>query len=277
MSHSPHLKLRSDLMFDQKDELAGGELVLSRGEGVGLIEMNRPEHYNALNVGMLGALVQALATVDADDAIHAAVLTGRGRAFTVGVDLKELASGNGLMAAENLGPASSVIRAFSDCRKPIIGAVNGFAVTGGFEIALACDFLYASEDARFADTHARVGLIPGWGLSQRLPRLVGINRAREISFTGNYFSARQAMDWGLVNAVYPAPELLEAALDTAHQVASCLPEALYRIKGMMNEGWEATLGEGMAMEGERSGAYNSTIDVSGMEARLAQLKQRARR
>ncbi len=264
-------------MFDHRDELAGGELILSRGEGVALVEMNRPDNYNALNVSMLDGLVEALGMIDADETLHAAVLTGRGKAFTVGVDLKELASGNGLMAAENLGPGSSVIRAFSECRKPIIGAVNGFAVTGGFEIALACDFLYAAEEARFADTHARVGLIPGWGLSQRLPRLVGINRAREISFTGDYFSAQQGMDWGLVNAVYPGNALLEAALDTAHQVASCLPEALYKIKAMMNEGWESSLGEGMVMEGERSGAYNSTIDVSGMEARLAQLKQRARR
>ena len=264
-------------MFDHRDELADGELILSRGEGVALIEMNRPEHYNALNVGMLRGLVEALATVSGDDSIHAAVLTGRGKAFTVGVDLKELASGNGLMSAENLGPDSTVIRAFSACRKPLIGAVNGFAVTGGFEIALACDFLYAAEEARFADTHARVGLIPGWGLSQRLPRLVGINRAREISFTGNYFSAREALAWGLVNAVHPAPGLLESALETAHQMASCLPEALYQIKAMMNEGWETTLGDGMAMEGQRSGDYNSAVDVSGMEARLAQLKQRARR
>lgn len=263
-------------MFDHKDELADGQLILSRGEGVALIEMNRPDNYNALNVAMLAGLVDALGSVNDDESIHAAVLTGRGKAFTVGVDLKELAGGNGMMAAENLGPGSSVIRAFAECQKPIIGAVNGFAVTGGFEIALACDFLYAAEAARFADTHARVGLIPGWGLSQRLPRLVGINRAREISFTGNYFSALQALDWGLVNAVYAAPELLEAALDTAHQMASCLPQALYQIKNMMNEGWETSLGEGMRMEGERSGAYNSTIDVSAMEARLAQLKQRAR-
>lgn len=263
-------------MFDDTDELAGGELVLSRGEGVALIEMNRPAHYNALNVAMLSGLVEALSIVNDDERVRAAVLTGRGKAFTVGVDLKELASGNGLMAAENLGPASSVISAFSQCRKPLIGAINGFAVTGGFEIALACDFLYAAEEARFADTHARVGLIPGWGLSQRLPRLVGINRAREISFTGNYFSAHEAMDWGLVNAVFPSGDLLRVALETAHQIASCLPEALYMIKASMNEGWETTLGEGMVIEGERSGRYNSQIDVSAMEERLAQLKQRAR-
>jgi len=264
-------------MFDRVDELAEGQLVLNRGEGIALIEMNRPDSYNALNVAMVGGLQEALHTVSADEDVVAVVFTGRGKAFSVGVDLKELASGNGMMAGDNLGPASSIIKAFTDCRKPIIGAVNGFAVTGGFELALACDFLYAAEGAKFADTHARVGLIPGWGLSQKLPRLVGINRAREISFSGNYFSAEQALGWGLVNAVYPANELLEASLDIAHQVATCLPEALYQIKDMMNEGWETTLGEGLVMEGQRSGDYNSQMDVSGMEERLAQLQQRSRR
>ena len=264
-------------MFERTDELAEGQLILNRGEGIALIEMNRPDSYNALNVAMLAGLEEALAVVAADDSVVSVVLTGRGKAFSVGVDLKELASGNGLMAGDNLGPGSSTMKCFSDCHKPIIGAVNGFAVTGGFEIALACDFLYAADTARFADTHARVGLIPGWGLSQKLPRLVGINRARELSFSGNYFSAAQAQDWGLVNAVYPANELLEASLDIAHQVATCLPDALYQVKAMMNEGWEMPLGEGLAMEGERSNRYNREMDVSGMEERLAQLQKRSRR
>ena len=173
--------------------------------------------------------------------------------------------------------ASAWLRAFSECRKPVIGAVNGFAVTGGFELALACDFLYASENAKFADTHARVGLLPGWGLSQKLPRLVGINRAREISFSGNYFSAREALEWGLVNSVYPQNELLEASLDIAHQISTCLPDALYRIKAMMNEGWEMTLGDGLAAEGRASGAYNPGVDFGVMKERLAQLQQRSRK
>lgn len=264
-------------MFDQVDELAQAQVILNRGESIALIELNRPEQFNALNPASLEGLIEALGTVSQDDNVHAVVFTGRGRAFTAGVDLKDLSTGNGMMSGDNLGPGSPVIKAFSDCPKPIIGAVNGFAVTGGFELALACDFLYAADSAKFADTHARVGLIPGWGLSQKLPRLVGINRAREISFTGNYFSAADALEWGLVNAVFPANELLEAALDTAHQVASCLPDALYRIKSMMNEGWEQTLGEGLILEGNRSSAYNSQVDTSVMEQRLAQLKKRSKR
>ena len=161
-------------------------------EGVALITLNRPAALNALSLAMTDAILEAFRQVNADDSIMAVVLTGRGKAFCAGVDLKELAGGNGMMSADNLGPETPIIRAMADCRKPLIGAINGFAVTGGFELALACDFLYAAEEAKFADTHARVGLLPGWGLSQKLPRLVGINRAREISFTGNYFSADDA-------------------------------------------------------------------------------------
>ena len=181
------------------------------------------------------------------------------------VDLKELENTPEMMGSEGLGPDAPLLRAFSDCPKPIIGAINGFAVTGGFELALACDFLYAADTAKFADTHARVGLLPGWGLSQKLPRLVGINRAREISFSGNYFSAEQAMEWGLVNAVYPQNELLEAALDIAHQISTALPDALYRIKAMMNQGWEMTLGDGLEKEGQASSDYNSKVEFSSMK------------
>ncbi|GHD20579.1 enoyl-CoA hydratase [Halioglobus japonicus] len=264
-------------MFNRVEEIADGQLIVSQGEGVALLELNRPDSFNALSVSLLDALVAALSTLSEDPTVSAIVLTGRGKAFSVGVDLKELASGNGLMESGELGPGGSVMRAFNGCQKPIIGAVNGFAVTGGFEIALACDFLYAAESARFADTHARVGLIPGWGLSQKLPRLVGINRAREISFTGNYFGAADAEAWGLVNRVCSDNDLLAEALDTAHQIATALPEALFAIKAMMNEGWEDTLGHALVMEGERSNAYNSSIDVSGMAERLSTLKARARK
>jgi enoyl-CoA hydratase len=264
-------------MFDVTEEYAGGELVLNKGEGIALIELNRPDQFNALTRALLDGLVEVFNALAVDAGIRAIVVTGRGRAFTAGVDLKELENTPELMGSEGLGPDAPLLRAFSDCPKPIIGAVNGFAVTGGLELALACDFLYAADTAKFADTHARVGLLPGWGLSQKLPRLVGINRAREISFSGNYFTAEQAMDWGLVNAVYPQNELLEAALDIAHQISTALPDALYRIKAMMNQGWEMTLGDGLLKEGQVSSDYNSKVEFSAMKERLAQLQQRSRK
>ncbi|HYC56632.1 MAG TPA: enoyl-CoA hydratase-related protein [Candidatus Binatia bacterium] len=115
-----------------------------------------------------------------------------------------------------------------DC--PVIGAINGFAITGGFELALACDVLIASTQARFADTHARVGLVPGWGLSQRLSRAVGIYRAKEISLTGNYVSAEQAEHWGLVNRVVASQDLLPACRALAEDMLSCVPATLRAYK-----------------------------------------------
>ena len=264
-------------LFDFTEEYAGGQLVLNKGEGVALVELNRPDAFNALTAELVEGLIEVVNGLAVDDAIRVIVLTGRGKAFCAGVDLKELENSPEMMGAGGLGPDAPMLRAFSGCPKPVIGAVNGFAVTGGFELALACDFLYAAESAKFADTHARVGLLPGWGLSQKLPRLVGINRAREISFSGNYFSAQQAMDWGLVNSVFPQNELLEATLDIAHQISTCLPDALYRIKAMMNEGWEMTLGDGLRAEGNASGAYNPKVDFGMMKERLAQLQQRSRK
>lgn len=247
-------------------------------DGVALVTLNRPEAYNALSRAMTDAIIETFGQLSADDSVRAIVLTGKGKAFTAGVDLKEMgANGGAAMNADNLGTGAPLVRALSECEKPIIGAINGFAVTGGFELALACDYLYAARSARFADTHARVGLIPGWGLSQKLPRLVGINRAREISFTGNYFSAEQAQAWGLVNEVSEDDQLVERALASAADIAETQPEALRRIRALMNEGWERTLGDALQMEGERSGAYNSTIEFAAMEQRLAELKARGRR
>ncbi|MEM1114666.1 MAG: enoyl-CoA hydratase [Pseudomonadota bacterium] len=255
-----------------------GELVnIDIADGVALLTLNRPDALNALSQAMTRALLEAIEQATSDESVLAVVLTGRGKAFCAGVDLKELAGGNGMMGADNLGPESQIMRAMRDCPKPLIGAINGFAVTGGFEVALACDFLYAADTARFADTHARVGLLPGWGLSQKLPRLVGINRAREISFTGNYFSADEAYAWGLVNRVLPQEQLLPETLATARQIAESEPDALPRIKQMMNEGWEMSLGDGLSMEGERSGAYNSRKSVAHMEQRLQELRARSKR
>ncbi len=246
-------------------------------DGVAVMTLNRPEAYNALSRAMTTAIIQTLAELSANDAVRVIVLTGNGKAFTVGVDLKELSEGGGVLDSENLGEEAPLVTAFTECSKPIIGAINGFAVTGGFELALACDFLYAARSAKFADTHARVGIVPGWGISQKLPRIVGINRAREISFTGNYFSAEQALEWGLVNKVCEDDELVSDAVATARQITETLPEALTEVRRMINEGWDTTLGEGLALEGRLSKAFNDSVDFAQMSERLEQLKSRGRK
>jgi enoyl-CoA hydratase len=172
---------------------------------VATVTINRPDVRNALNAAVREALPAALARADGDDDVDVVILTGADPAFCAGLDLKELGSSPRAERAED----SPVVRKpFPDMTKPVIGAVNGVAVTGGFELALNCSFLVASERARFADTHARVGVMPGWGLTVLLPQAVGVRKAREMSLTGNYLSAQDALTFGLVNHVVPHEELL---------------------------------------------------------------------
>lgn len=249
----------------------------SIAEHVQLITLNRPDALNALTADMLDELVAALSAASESESVRCIVITGAGKAFCAGVDLKELGAGGRIFDNDGLGPKAAFVAAMRKCPKPIVGAINGAAVTGGFELALACDFLYASEHAKFADTHARVGIMPGWGLSQKLPRIVGIQRAREISFSGNFFGAEDALRWGLVNRVLAKDELLTAAIDIASQIATALPDALYRVKAIINDGWEMSLGDALIEEGRRSQAYMDQIDVDKMEERLEQLKARSRK
>ena len=159
----------------------------------------------------------------------------------------------------------------------VIGAVNGFAITGGFELALMCDFLIASPEARFADTHARVGVVPGWGLSQRLPRLIGINRAKELSLTGNFLDAQTAEAWGLVNRVVPADELLEVARSLARDIVSTEPVTRGEILRIMDEGWAGTLDQGLEIELKANRAHSKReVRAEKVAERRADIQKRGR-
>ena len=244
--------------------------------GVALVTLNRPDAHNALNRALSEAIIATFADLAVDEEVRAIVLTGSGRAFCAGVDLKALTDEPELLSSGlGLGPESPIVVALEQCPQPIIGAVNGAAVTGGFELALACDYLVASEHARFADTHARVGILPGWGLSQKLSRIIGINRAREMSLTGNFIDAERAEAWGLVNRVCAADSLLDEALASAAQIADADPKAVFALKALMNDGVKQTLGDALVLEGERGNAFAKTVDYSQMSARLAALRQRA--
>ena len=188
------------------------KVLLDKREGFAIVTLNRPDAMNALSRELREDFVAAFRECCEDESIRVVIVTGTGKAFCAGFDLKELAESDDQPDQEADNAMARAMEAFDG---PIIGAVNGHAVTGGFELALACDVLIASEHARFADTHARVGILPGWGLSQKLPRLVGLSRAREISFTGAPVFAPQAYEWGLVNHVVPAGELLDKAMEIA--------------------------------------------------------------
>jgi len=151
------------------------------------------------------------------------------------------------------------------------------AITGGFELALACDFLVASEHARFADTHARIGIAPGWGLSQKLSRAIGPYRAREVSFTGNWVGAEQAAAWGFVNRVVPAQGLLDAARALARDMLGALPEMLVRYKAVIRDGYALPFGEALALERNRGRAFNARLQADTIEARRESVRERNRR
>lgn len=200
-------------------------------DAIAVVQLNRPEARNALTVAMLRDLSHTMAGLDRDDAIRCVILTGADPAFCAGLDLKDLAA---TYHGVTDRPTSDVeIRGLMPVMStPVIGAVNGPAVTGGLELALACDFLIASDRATFADTHGRVGVMPGGGMSIRLPQLVGLNRARQMSLTGNFLDAHTACNWGLVNEVVPHDALMARVMELASTIAENEPVAMRELLAM---------------------------------------------
>lgn len=220
-------------------------VLLEKQEGYAIVTLNRPDDMNALSRNLRTDFVQAFEECTRDDSVRVVILTGKGKAFCAGFDLKELATGGNDASQE---ADNTMARAMEAFQGPIIGAINGHAITGGFEMALACDILIASENARFADTHARIGILPGWGLSQKLPRMIGLSRAKEISFTGSPVYAQQAYEWGLVNHVVTAQELLPRAVKMAQDMCACVPHILQQYKPLIEEGYSMSLNDALMWE-----------------------------
>lgn len=241
-------------------------VVVEVEDRVATITLNRPEARNALNEELRQGLWGAVDSVGSDPAVDAVVLTGAEPAFCAGIDLKEVLAGSeepsDAFSTSYHREDNGLFRYFPLIRQPIIGAVNGVAVTGGLEVALQCTFLIASERARFADTHARVGIMPGGGVTVLLGRSIGFRRAIEMSLTGNFVTAQEAFAWGLVNHVVPHEELLSTARQLARDIAgndqvgvgrllrhyrqaenaATLDEALL-LEGYMAETWERPSGD----------------------------------
>ncbi|MCP5180711.1 MAG: enoyl-CoA hydratase [Pseudomonadales bacterium] len=243
-------------------------------ERISVVTLNRPQALNALSTGLRGAISDTFNRLRNDPETEVIILTGAGRAFTVGLDLKEL---GGEIPPDAQHASTDLAAALAAMPQPVIGAVNGFAITGGFELALMCDFLIASTEARFADTHGRVGVVPGWGLSQRLPRLIGANRAKELSLTGNYLDAPTAYAWGLVNRVVAPEALLPTCLQLARDILSTEPVTRGEIKRLIDAGWNSTLAEGLRLEDEASKAHSRReVRPEKVAARRAAIQDRGR-
>ena len=247
-------------------------------DGIAIVTLNRPEAMNALSRALRAELAAAMRAVDADDAVRCVILTGAGeRAFTAGLDLKELGTDTSNLGAANATSAEeNPVKAIEQCRKPVIGAINGVAITGGFEVAIACDILIASTNARFADTHARVGILPGWGLSQKLSRIIGISRAKQLSFSGNFLDAETACAWGLVNSVVPADELMTHAKALGRDIASVDSGMVATYKKLIDEGYAMSFGDAMAHEHAYSSAANARVSAEEVEARRLAVIERGR-
>ncbi|HEY8526914.1 MAG TPA: enoyl-CoA hydratase [Acidimicrobiales bacterium] len=271
-------------------------LLVDVAERVATVTLNRPEARNALNRALRRELYRSLRALDADEAVDVIVLTGADPAFCAGIDLKELGAGEapddplaGAATAETAGEAAGPGDAsateeapltnspFPPMTKPVIGAINGPAITGGFEVALQCDFLVASERARFADTHARVGIMPGWGLTVLLPEAIGLRRAREMSTTGNFIDAATALTWGLVNHVVPHDELLPFARRLAADIVSNDQRGVLRMLRTYDEGSRLTGAEAWELEARVSRQWQAeTLDPAEIEARRAAVVARGR-
>lgn len=241
-------------------------LLVERDGPVAVLTLNRAKQLNALSVQLRIDIVRTIREMSASNDVRAIVLTGNGRAFSAGVDLKEAGQkGFSLGVGSQANADMDLAAAFASCPWPVIGAINGFAITGGFELALMCDVLLASTEAKFADTHSRVGLMPVWGLSQKLPRIIGASRAKELSLTGNYLDVETAERWGLVNRVYAPEALLPAAKKLAAEMAGVEGGLLKRMKAMIDDGLALPLPEALKMEIARGSANNSAVTPEAAE------------
>ena len=207
-------------------------ITTERSSTVATVTLNRPEARNALTGQMMSDLVTTLVELDEDEHIRVIVLTGADPAFCAGLDLKDLAKTYDEATSKRPVVNREIRSLMPMLDTPVIGAINGPAVTGGLELAMGCDFLIASHRASFADTHARVGVMPGGGMSIRLPQLIGINRARQMSLTGNFVDAGTACEWGLVNEVVMHSALMDRVMELALAISESRPEAIRELRRM---------------------------------------------
>ena len=244
-------------------------------DGIATITLNRPDARNALNPELAAAFPVAITACDERDDVLAIILTGADPAFCAGFDLRELSSRE---RGTEPNPPPPYRAALPPHRKPIIGAINGAAVTGGFEIALACDFLVASDRARFADTHARVGLLPGWGLTVMLPEAIGIRRAKQLSLTGAFLDAHTALHWGLVNEVVEHRRLLVRAGEIAAQIAANPAPAVQAVMALYDEVAELPPPQAWTLENERARQWIARrFDKTDLADRRADIVDTGRR
>jgi enoyl-CoA hydratase/3-hydroxyacyl-CoA dehydrogenase len=240
---------------------------LTKDDNIAIITMNRPEAMNALNSKVLSDLNDIVDSVQKDNDITAVIITGEGKAFVAGADIKEMMDKNPIEARKFTLLGQEVFRKIENMNKPVIAAVNGFALGGGCELALSCDIILASENAKFGLPEVGLGIHPGFGGTQRLPRLIGKAKAKELIFTGDTLDAKEAERIGLVNMVVASDKLPGAARSLAKKIASKAPIAIRLAKSAVNKGCEMDLDTGLLYEVESvSNTFSTKDSKEGMKA-----------
>ncbi|UCH51185.1 MAG: enoyl-CoA hydratase/isomerase family protein [Chloroflexota bacterium] len=251
--------------------MAYEDLIYEKKDGVAKITINRPAVMNAITPTLLSEMKAAVLEAGKDSEVKVIVLTGAGRAFSAGVDL--IALGDRKLDRGKVGPilddpARELIQAIQDVPKVVIAMVNGFCITGAMEIVLGCDLVVAAEEAKFGDTHARWGLRPTWGMSQRLPRAVGMLKAKELSFTADLITGKQAQEMGLVNMAVPLDKLEETVQELVKKLVANSEASLAAYKYLYNQGVKDTLQKGLELEAK------SEFDIKDTEERLAKFRKK---
>jgi enoyl-CoA hydratase len=237
-------------------------IIYEKNEGVATITLNRPEALNAFSKDVVEEILHALEDVKTDEAVRVVVLTGAGeKAFSAGADIKAMVGMTALKARELSFMGEKLCVGLENLEKPVIAAINGYALGGGLEVAMSCDLRIAAENAKMGQTEINIGLIPGWGGTQRLTRLVGMTKAKELVFTGRIIDAKTAEQIGIVNMVVPADKFRETVSQFAKDLASKAPVALKVAKALINKGSDIGLESALALEREGFGVVGSSEDL----------------
>ena len=237
-------------------------IIYEKSEGIATITLNRPEALNAFSKEVVEEILQALEDIRRDENVRVVILTGAGeKAFSAGADIKAMIGINPLKARELSLMGEKLCVSFENLEKPVIAALNGYALGGGMEVAMSCDIRIASENVRMGQTEINIGLIPGWGGTQRLTRLVGRGKAKELVFTGRMIDARTAEQLGIVNMIVPADKFRETVRQFALELAAKAPVALKIAKALIDKGADIGLESALALEREGFGVVASTEDL----------------
>ncbi len=251
-------------------------LILTNKNGIGYLTINRPKALNALNSETLTEIYLAIEEISKDDNIFVVILTGAGeKSFVAGADISEMKSMNVIQGREFGILGNKTFRAIETLEKPVIAAVNGFALGGGCELSMACDVRIASTNAKFGQPEAGLGITPGFGGTQRMPRLVGMGMAKQLIYTTNIIDAQEAYRIGLVNKVVSLEELMPTAIKLANDMIKNAPIAVKLCKQAINRGMQVDIDTAIAFEAELFGACFSTEDqTEGMTAFVEKRKEK---